>query len=183
MAFRFAVVAALAAVCLGICGSAGGQAPDVDPAHVELAAINRSILEIVEILRVHLTQRDQDLELRRIEVAIAALDLRSRGILLLEDRMHRLQDERDNAEQRRSRLQQQIAEFEERLRTTDQNTDGQTHLNLSRALDRITAESELIESTLWDLDRQILDFQNQIGQERDSLQHLEEMVDEALETL
>lgn len=183
MTFRHAVaIAAIAVVCLGIAGTAGAQSPVTPQGDPDLAAINRSLQQLVEILRLHLTQLDHDLELRRIEVAIAALDLRSKAVLLLEDRLQRLQGERDNAEQRQSRIRQQTAEIEDRLRETNQTTDAQSHLNLGRALERLSAESELIESTLWDLDRQMLDLQNQIARERSSLEHLEEMVDEALGT-
>jgi predicted nucleic acid-binding Zn-ribbon protein len=183
MTFRHAVAIAFsAAVCLGTAVPAGGRSPEANATPADLATINRSIQQLVEILRIHLTQRDQDFELRRIEVAIAALDLRSSAILQMEDRLLRIQTERENADQRRSRMRQQIAEFEERLRSTNQTTDGQTHLNLAHALERLTAESELIENTIWDLDRRILDLQNQIARERESLLHLEEMVDEALDS-
>jgi chromosome segregation ATPase len=178
-----AAIAAVAVLCLGIAGPVGSQSSETDEGDTDLSAINQSIQQLVEILRLHLTQLDQDLELRRIEVAIAALDLRSRAILQKEGRLHGMRGDRDNAEQRRSRVQQQTAELEERLRDTNQTTDGQAHLNLGRALERLSAESEMIESTIWDLDRRILDLQNEIGQERRSLDHLEDMVDEALGSL
>jgi hypothetical protein len=183
MRFRHAAAATIAVLSVGIVGPAGAQSPDTAHGAVDLPAINQSIQELVEILRLHLTQLDQDLELRRIEVAIAALDLRSKAILQMDGRLQRLQTERDNAEQRQLRIEQQAAEFEGRLRETNQTTDGQAHLNLARALERLNAETELIENTIWDLDRQILDLQNEIGQERSSLDHLEEMVDEALGSL
>ena len=178
-----AVIAAIAAMCLGSVGSAGAQSPTSDATEGDLADISRSIRQLVELLDDHLAQRERDFELRRVEVAIAALDLRSRAMLQMQDRLQRIQDERDTAEGRRSLLEQQVAEFEERVRTTDQTTDGQTHLNLSRAIERLTAESELIENTIWELERQALDLQNQIARERDSLRHLEEIVDEALDSL
>lgn len=178
-----AAIAVIAVAFVGFVGAAGAQSSNTAQGSVDLSAINHSIQELVEILRLHLTQLDQDIELRRIEVAIAALDLRSKAILQMEGRLHGLRGERDNAEQRQLRIQQQTAELDERLRETNQTTDGQSHLNLGRALERLQAERELIENTIWELDRQILDLQNQIGQERRSLDHLEEMVDEALGSL
>jgi hypothetical protein len=76
-----AAIAAVAVVFVGFVGAAGAQSSNTAQGSVDLSAINHSIQELVEILRLHLTQLDQDIELRRIEVAIAALDLRSKAIL------------------------------------------------------------------------------------------------------
>ena len=175
-------LSAIAALWLGITGTAGAQSSAPAENDPNLATISRSVEELVEILRLHVTYLDQDLELRRIEVAIAALELRSKFILQMEGRLQQLQAERDNAEQHQSRIRQQTTELEDRLAETNQTTNAQSYLNLRRALERLETETELIENTIWDLDRQILDLQNQIARERSSLASLEEMVEEALES-
>ncbi len=146
----------------------------------DVADLGRSMRELVELLRSWLQRTDEDLELRRLEVAIAALDIRSRAISRLETELQSIRDRRDGADQRRERMQRQIEELEDRLLEADPTGEPAIAANLRQAKARTEAEAERLDEEIWRLDQRILDLENAIVEKVRAIQHLEELVDEAL---
>jgi DNA repair exonuclease SbcCD ATPase subunit len=151
-----------------------------DPPSTELASLDRSVRELVALLHDYLDGRDEELELRRIEVAIAALDLRSRSIDRLESDLQNALQRRDNIDQRKARMERQVAEFSERLLDVDQTSKPDEHANLLRAKANLEAELERLTDETWRLDQRAIDIENRILDKRRAIEHLEDMVDEAL---
>jgi hypothetical protein len=135
--------------------------------------------EVVELLRLLVAQRDEDLQLKRLQVAILALQLRSSTIGDIQDRILTLEDRTATAKEELTSLDAEIQRLETVMAGREEMPELQRQrLQASRNL--IETQIDVINQRIWTYERQILDLQNDLTGKRRNVDALEEIVMEGL---
>lgn len=147
----------------------------------ELQLLNRHTEEVMVLLRALIEDRGEELKLRKLEIAVLALQLRSGALDDLETQRRRLQERRTSSEEELGRMRQEL-EGIEGLIQAEEITDGERS-QLQGTWKRVDSEVKLIEDRVWQLDRSIVDLENDIARKRRDVDHLEELVANGLSDL
>jgi hypothetical protein len=147
----------------------------------ELQLLNRRTDEAMALLRALIEDREEELKLRKLEVAVLALQLRSTALEDLEAERRRLQERKASSDEELGRMK---GEFEgiEGLLESEEISDREK-ANLQHTWSRVESEVKLIEDRIWQLDRSIVDLENEIVRKRRDVDHLEEIVTNGLSDL
>jgi chromosome segregation ATPase len=152
-----------------------------ESAAAELQLLNRHTEEVMALLRTLIEDRGEELKLRKLEVAVLALQLRSGALDDLEAQRRRLQERKTSSEEELGRMRQEL-EGIEGLIEAEEITDGERS-QLQGAWKRVDSEVKLIEDRVWQLDRSVVDLENDIERKRRDVDHLEELVANGLSDL
>ena len=144
----------------------------------ELENLSGHSKRAVALLEQLVSQKSDELDLRRLEVAVQALQLRSGAINDLVDRILILRDRVAGFEQSSSHLESEVDRLEDAM-TGDDLRDGQ-RAQLQSSRNQVERQIEISQGRIYDLERQILDHENDLAAKRRDIDALEEIVMEGL---
>lgn len=153
-----------------------GHAQSAPPAVTrdDVQALTASVGELAELLRSSLDDQER---YRRLELAIAYLQFRSRRIEGLERELRNIDDSKASLGDGIERRRQQLTELE----ATVGNSSGEDADRMARMTDQLRAMIESQQSQLDRLERTAIDLENDIADGRRQLQRFEEYVLENLD--
>ncbi len=148
----------------------------------ELQQLTQRTDEVIVLLRALLQGREAEQGLRRLEVAIAALQLKTGTLANLESRLQQLRAEKAAAEERLVRVRdEELAHIDGMLQSEKIPDDERSQVALYRA--QKVAEIERLESKIWSFDQSIIDLENSITRQRRDIDHLAAIVADGLDSL
>jgi len=144
----------------------------------ELHALRLHSGEAVNLLRKLVSQRAEEHRLKRLQVAVLALQLRSTAIGEIEARIRTLDDRAASANEELT----QIEAESERLDTiADRESTPQIEReHLSSMKTMFESQIDMIKERIWLIESQIVDLQNELAAKRRDVDALEEIVMEGL---
>ncbi|MCG6947374.1 MAG: hypothetical protein LJE93_00450 [Acidobacteria bacterium] len=160
--------------------SSPGVARQTDPGTVEqeLHALGLRSGEVVILLRKLVSQREQEQQLQRLQVAVLALQLRSDAIGEIEARIRTLGDRVAAAKEELAQLEAE-KESVEAIANRESTPDAERE-HLSSMQTMFEAQIDMIEERIWLVERQIVDLENELAAKRRDVNALEEIVMEGL---
>ena len=157
------------------------QQPAQTTVERELRSLENRTGEIVKLLEELVVQRAEDQRLKRLQVAVLALQLRSTAIAGIEGRIRTLEDRAMDANENSARLEAEIERINERALDDSVKEGARNRLENSRK--QIESQLEIVSQRAWTYERQILDLQNELAGKRRNLEALEGIVTEWLNNL
>lgn len=147
----------------------------------ELHALRLQSGETVNLLRELISQRAEDQKLKRLQVAVLALQLRSVAIGEIEARIRTLED-------RAAAANEELAQLDAERERVNAITDGDStpeaereHLAAMQTM--FESQIDMIKDRIWLLESQIVDLQNELAAKRRDVDALEEIVMDGLSDL
>ena len=147
----------------------------------ELRSLGIRTGEVVKLLEELVAQRAEDQRLRRLQVAVLALQLRSTAISDIEGRIRTLEDQAMAANDRATQFQAEIERLDERA--LDDSIKEGVRRRLENAKAQVEAQIETATHRAWTLEKKILDLQNDLSEKRRNVEALEEIVMQGLSDL
>lgn len=147
----------------------------------ELRSLGLRTGEIVKLLEELVAQQAEDQGLKRLQVAVLALQLRSTAIAGIEERIRTLEDRAMDANENAARLEAEIERINERA--LDDSVKEGARNRLENSKKQIEGQLEIVSQRAWTYERQILDLQNELAGKRRNVEALEEIVTEWLNNL
>lgn len=144
----------------------------------ELHVIGERSDQAVALLRQLVDQRATEIELRRLQVAVLALQLRSTAIADIEARVQTLQDRAGEAKEYKTQLESEIERIDDLLAA--ETTQEQERPNLESSRNMVVRQIDLAQERVWSLERLVLDLENELAAKRRDVEALEEIVMESL---
>ena len=144
----------------------------------ELHALRLHSGETVNLLRELASQRAEELYLKRLQVAVLALQLRSTAIGEIEARMRTLEDRAASANEELTQLEvesDRLDSLADRESIPDEERE-----QLASVKTMLESQTEMIKERVWLIERQIVDLQNELAAKRRDVDALEEIVMEGL---
>ncbi len=179
MRFRNFLVVGLVAVYLLIGGPGSAQGVS-EPGTVkcgELASLVEVNRELLRVLSDGVEQKGREIELKKLELAIAYLQFRARKVESLETLLMQANGYRETLAESVVRSEEMIERMEENAR----ELSGPESEEMSEMLEKIRRSTKEIEARLAQTERRAIDFGNQITVERRDLQFLEDFISENLD--
>lgn len=140
----------------------------------DVRALTASVEELVDVVRASLEERER---YRKLELAIAYLQLRSRRIEGLERELRTTEDSRASTSEELARRREQLAELEARAGAET----GRDAERTARMTEQLHLVIETLETQLDRLERTAIDLQNDVTEGRRELQQFEDYVLENLD--
>jgi hypothetical protein len=147
----------------------------------ELRSLENRTGEIVSLLRELVAQSAEDQRLKRLQVAVLALQLRSTVISGIEERIRTLQDRAAEANENAARLEAEIERINQRA--LDDSIKEGPRQRLQNSKKQVEMQLEIISQRAWTYEKQILDLQNELNEKKRNVEDLEEIVMEGLNNL
>jgi chromosome segregation ATPase len=144
----------------------------------ELHALGLHTGETVKLLRQLVSQRAEEQKLKRLQVAVLALQLRSNTIGDIEGRIRTLEDRATEVRDLTAQFEAESERIEEMAQNGAITDEGRTQLQSSRT--QIQTQIDLAVQRLWSLESQILDLRNELAAKRRDVDALEEIVMDGL---
>lgn len=148
---------------------AGGE----EPLRAEIAALNRSVAKIAALLEEQLKRQQAELLMQRIQLA-------SRGLNDLEQRVRGAKEERESLEREKRLMQEEIARLEV---TEDEEPPGllsRTDDERKAIRSNLERETRRMEEMLVAVDGRLAELEVELGERLDAMDAWEELVDKAL---
>lgn len=142
---------------------------DLGNLEVEVAELNRSIGELVTLVR-------QYVQAHRVELLMRRLELKSRGMEPMQQELREARDSLDRAEEERARLEAQREAIEEEQR----EAPGEDSARMEQVKSEMERWQKLVNDKLWRINQTILDLENDLARGRREIEELEGMIDEEL---
>ena len=158
--------------------SSAQNVPSTESVARELQVISERAGRAVTLLEELVGQRSEELGLRRLQVAVLVLQLRSNAIGEIEARIQTLQDRVTEAGEYSTQIESEIEHINDVLTADTTSDEEKTQLESSR--NQLDRQIELTQQRVWSLERQILDLENEIAAKRRDVDSLEEIVMEGL---
>ena len=147
----------------------------------ELRSLEHRTGEIVRLLQELVTQRAEDQRLKRLQVAVLVLQLRSTVINDIENRIRDLEDRTASENQKVAQIEAEIQRLDQRAQDDSIKEGARQRLENSR--NQMADQLEMASQRAWSLEKQILDLQNELTEKRRNVKSLEEIVMEGLNNL
>jgi len=144
----------------------------------ELHALSLHSGETVKLLRRLVSQRAEEQRLKRLQVAVLALQLRSNAIGDVESRIRTLEDRATEVRNATAQLEAESKRIDDLAQDDRLAEEGRTQLQATKT--QIETQIELAARRLWSLESQIVDLQNELAAMRRDVDALEEIVAEGL---
>jgi chromosome segregation ATPase len=145
----------------------------------ELRMLGDRTAEVIRLLEELVAQRAEDQRLRRIQVAVLALQLRSTAITSIEERIRTLEDRAASANQRVAQLEAEIERIDKRMMDASmRKAEGRKRLEDSKS--QAETQLEIATQRAWSYESQILDLQNDLNDKQQNMEALEGIVMEWL---
>ena len=157
------------------------QQPSQSTIDRELRSLDQRTGEIVKLLQEHVVQRAEDQRLKKLQIAVLALQLRSTAISDIEGRIRTLSDRATAANERTVQLEAEIERINERA--LDDSIKEGARERLENQKNQIESQIEIASQRAWSLEKEILDLQNELIEKRRNVEALEEIVMQGLSDL
>jgi chromosome segregation ATPase len=144
----------------------------------ELHALGLHTGETVRLLRQLVAKRAVDQKLKRLQVAVLALQLRSNTIGEIDRRIRTLEDRATEVRDLTANFEAESRRIEEMAQNDSITDENRAQLQSSRT--QIETQIDLAAQRLWSLESQIFDLQNELASKRRDVDALEEIVMEGL---
>jgi len=144
----------------------------------ELAELRIKADEGLTLVRELISLKREENKLKRLQVAVVALQLRSGSITDIEKRIQTLEDRLTQTKEMSAQMQAEGLRLEEMIGangTTDSERDE--HRTTKKRFD---TQIELVTERIWELERKIIDLQNELSAKRREIDSLESIVVEGL---
>lgn len=175
-----APIAALA--LLGCCLPLAAQTPPQPvEAAAELAGIRTALEEIAELLRLEASGRREQMELARLELAVATLDLRTRAATALEARAADVRQRLEATETELFRMRSTADAVRDEAAEAEAAGDAARVSDIRRVQAQLEANAGLLEDRLAALETEALDLGNELARARRGIEDLEARVATALD--
>lgn len=171
-------IAGLALILLQPCPGAAQQESGPSPVEDELRNLGTHVADIVNLLEDLVAQRSEDLQLRRLQVSVLALQLRSSSISDIEGRIRTLDDRATSANEELAQLDAERERIRETAELETLPEAEREHLASMETM--FEAQVDMIKQRIWQTERQIVDLQNDLAEKRRDVDILEEIVMEGL---
>lgn len=172
------IIAVLVLMLLLPCPGAAQQLSSPPSVEDELRTLGTHVGDVVNLLEELVAQRSEDLQLRRLQVAVLALQLRSSAISDIEARIRTLEDRATSANEELTQLD---AERERIQGTAELETISEAEREHLASMETMfEAQVDMIKQRIWQIERQIVDLQNDLTEKRRDVDILEEVVIEGL---
>lgn len=154
------------------------QSANTSSVEHELQTIGAHSSEIVDLLRELVSRRNEELKLKRLQVAVLALQLRATAIGEIEARIRTLEDRAATANEELARL---VAEKEhiDTIASRESTAEAERE-NFSSMQKMFESQVDMIKERIWLIESQIVDLQNELAAKRRDEDALEEIVMEGL---
>jgi len=160
-------------LCLFIsCPALAGEAAEMIA--LEIRNLSTSVDRLTQLLYDQGQQKQQDEILRKLDIAVAYLNFRSRRIEMLER-------DRQNNQTSKNRLEDILQQLESRLEQLEDENDGELDENNLAAQDDTREQISMFKQRLSRIDNTLIDFDNQIVDLRNQLDDVESFVERNLE--
>jgi hypothetical protein len=160
---------------------AAQQQPTQATVESELRSLGDRTGEIVRLLKEIVAQNAEDQRLKKLQVAVLALQLRTTVITAVEDRIRTLEDRAAEANERVAQLEIEIERINQRA--LDDSIKEGPRLRLQNSKKQVESQLEIASQRAWSYERQVLDLQNELTEKRRDVEALEEIVMEGLKNL
>ncbi len=147
----------------------------------ELHSIGLRTGKVVKLLEELVAQRAEEQRLKRLQIAVLVLQLRSTVIAGIEDRIRTLGDRAEAEQARATQLEAEIQRVNERA--LDDSIKGPMRKRLENSKNQLEDQLEIATQRAWSFEKQILNLQNELSEKRRNVEALEEIVMEGLNNL
>ncbi len=147
----------------------------------ELRSLENRTGEIVRLLQELVAQRAEDQRLKKLQIAVLALQLRSTVISGIENRIRTLEDRVAAEQMTVSQLEAEIRRIEDRA--LDDSVKEPARRRLENSKKQMEGQLEISSQRVWSIEKQILDLQNDLAEKKRDVEELEEIVMEGLSNL
>lgn len=139
----------------------------------EMAEVNRTLREIVDLMRLSLERHELDVLIRRLE-------LYSRSLAPREQELRRAQANKESVEQELERMEAFMAQLEEEMARDAETGLEAPDSGLERQRADFETHQKLLKDRRWNLEQRIIELENDLTDRRRQIEALEEVVDERL---
>lgn len=170
------VVTTLLCTCLPQPAIAAEESLSAEIIALEIRNLSTSVDRLTQLLYAQGQQKDQDKILRKLDIAVAYLNFRSRRIESLERDMQ-------NAQSMKTRLEDIIHQVETRLEQLEDASQDSSAARVANDQPRKEGQEQLkmLKQRLERVDVKVLDFDNRILELRNQLDDVEGFVERHLE--
>ena len=167
---------AILAICLCLNNSAIAASRDMDDVLIakELKALSASINSLAKQLETQTGSARKDNTLRKLDIAIAYLNFRSRRIEMFE---RDLQSARTN----RNRLDDVMEQFQREDDSLSQTFDPNQRDSMQRAREELSFRTQTVKARLSRMDEEIILLENRIMEMQSQIDSVESFVEKNLE--
>lgn len=143
---------------------------------LEIRNLSASVDRLTQLLYQQAQKKQQDDVLRKLDIAVAYLNFRSRRIEMLER-------DRQNSQSTKNRLEDFIQQMENRIEQLDEteSTDPAEIEQNKRARDETQEQLKMLKQRLERIDEKLFAYDNQIIELRNQLDDVESFVERHLE--
>jgi chromosome segregation ATPase len=157
------------------------QSSNLSPVEHELQILGTQTGEIVELLKELVFQRTEEQKLKRLQVAVLALQLRSTAIGEIEARIRLLEDRAAAANEELAQLDAESQRIDTIAGSESTPEAEREHLSSMKTM--FESQIDMIKERIWLIESQIVDLQNELASKRRDVDVLEEIVMEGLSDL
>lgn len=156
--------------------AAGEATEQAEIIALEIRNLSTSVDSLAQLLFEQGQQKEQDAVLRKLDIAVAYLNFRSRRIEMLER-------DKQNSQNMKNRLEDIIQQVETRAKQLEEADPNDTEANEDNEVARKETEEQLkmMKQRLARVDETLFDFDNQIIELRNQLDDVEGFVERHLE--
>lgn len=173
-------VAVLMVLCLPLAAFGGnGAPPESKDLSAQISRMTQSVDELVRLLKEENSQSDQDLELKKLEIAVTYLSFRSRRIEAKEEELQSKRRVRDQLDALIDKIKEQPDQWE---KFYEPSPNPQT-VNSSFEERPSEYRIKLLEERIDLLDHEIIKLETQIAQLSGELAEIESFVQDKLDLI
>ena len=155
-----------------------GRAADEAAAEIvalEIRNLSTSVDRLTELLYNQALQKEQDVVLRKLDIAVAYLNFRSR-------RIEQLERDKQRANTTRTRFEDIIRQWEQRLeQLEDQDPTAQGGQDTTSSKQEAQEQLKMLKQRLTRVDSELLEYDNRISDLQSQLGSVEDFVERHLE--
>ncbi len=178
---RFCLIGVFtAAFCLTqmVSSSMAQEPPSDTTIQRELAELRIRADEGLTLMKELISQKQEENRLKKLQVAVLALQLRSSSIGDIQKRIRTLEDRLAETKEVSAQMLAETNRIEEMI-SADSTADAERN-DLRATKKQLDTQVELVNERIWELERQIIDLQNELSAKRREIDSLEATVIEGL---
>ena len=156
--------------------AADDKLADAELIALEIRNLSTSVDRLTNLLYDHAQQRNQEEILRKLDIAVAYLNFRSRRVEVLERNLL-------NSRNTKTRLEDSIRQWEKRVRDLEDpsKTNASGRANPERQAEEGKEQLKILRQRLVPMETEIVDGENHLLELRDQLNSLENYVEKYLQ--
>lgn len=167
---------ALVSICLPLTAQAADESATAEIISLEIRNLSTSVDRLTRLIYDQGQQKNEDMVLRKLDIAVAYLNFRSR-------RIEQLERDKQRTGASKTRFEDVIRQWEQRIEQLDSqsaNTQG-TPNNSDQAKQEAEEQLKMLKQRLARVDTELLDYDNKIIELQSQLDSVEAFVERHLE--